>query len=149
MLTLEHQKSNLGKLREPLTLNWLDGGLPQLVEGFDGSRQQGRADDYRAIALLNGYRDVFNSKGFAMEQLTPATVWNNLDTIYGFNGNNERSLLADGIEQAEAVMLALTTREPIDREALAMELASALFKMERVKDCLNAVVQTLGEAELQ
>jgi len=54
LLTLEHQKSNLGKLREPLTLAWLDGGFPQVVgdSGFDGSRQQGRGDDDRAIALL-------------------------------------------------------------------------------------------------
>lgn len=54
LLTLEHQKSNLGKLRAPLTLSWVDGGLPQLVEGsnFDGAHQQGRADDDRAVALL-------------------------------------------------------------------------------------------------
>lgn len=54
LLTLEHQKSNFGKRRDPLTLNWLDGGLPQLVQGssFDGARQQGRADDDRAAALL-------------------------------------------------------------------------------------------------
>ena len=54
-LTLEHQKCNLGKLRDPLTLNWPDGGLPMLdapdVSGFV-NRAQGRADDDRAIALL-------------------------------------------------------------------------------------------------
>lgn len=56
-ITLEHQKSNLGKRRDPLTLNWPDGGLPMLasntldVSGF-GNRVQGRADDDRAIALL-------------------------------------------------------------------------------------------------
>jgi putative DNA primase/helicase len=56
-LTLEHQKSNLGKLREPLTLTWPDGGLPMLAgEAPDVSGLvnllQGRADDDRAIALL-------------------------------------------------------------------------------------------------
>lgn len=30
-LTLEHQKSNLGRMREPLTLEWPENGLPQLV----------------------------------------------------------------------------------------------------------------------
>lgn len=56
-LTLEHQKSNFGKLCEPLTLQWLDGGLPQLVaadsgNAFGEAMQQGRADDERAAALL-------------------------------------------------------------------------------------------------
>jgi len=64
LLTLEHQKSNLGKKREPLTLNWLEGGFPQLIEsgGFDGSRQQGRADDDRAAALLRLIAE-FESRG--------------------------------------------------------------------------------------
>lgn len=56
LLTLEHQKSNLGRLCEPLTLEWLEGGLPQMVQGFDSDgfnqRQHGRADDDRAAALL-------------------------------------------------------------------------------------------------
>lgn len=57
LLTLEHQKSNLGKKREPLTLVWPDGGLPMLandapdLSGFTRSAQ-GRADDDRAAALL-------------------------------------------------------------------------------------------------
>ncbi len=54
-LTLEHQKSNLGKLRESLTLTWPDGGLPMLdapdLSGF-ANRAQGRADDARAATLL-------------------------------------------------------------------------------------------------
>ena len=56
-LTLEHQKSNHGKLGEPLTLIWPDGGLPMLasdaadLSGF-ANRVQGRADDDRAIAML-------------------------------------------------------------------------------------------------
>lgn len=59
LLTLEHQKSNLGKCCDPLSLEWPDGGLPQLVQGsgldVDGCsmRQQGRADDDRAAALLS------------------------------------------------------------------------------------------------
>lgn len=57
LLTLEHQKSNLGKRREPITLEWPDGGLPTLVSdapNFDGlnARAQGRADDEKAAALL-------------------------------------------------------------------------------------------------
>lgn len=56
-LTLEHQKSNLGKRREPVTLMWPDGGLPMLAgdaPNFDGlnARAQGRADDEKAAALL-------------------------------------------------------------------------------------------------
>lgn len=57
LLTLEHQKSNHAKLREPITLVWPDGGLPMLagdVPNFDGlnARAQGRADDTAAAALL-------------------------------------------------------------------------------------------------
>jgi hypothetical protein len=57
LLTLEHQKSNLGKRREPVTLEWPEGGLPMLagdVPNFDGlnARTQGRADDEKAAALL-------------------------------------------------------------------------------------------------
>ena len=32
LLTLEHQKSNLGRMREPIKLEWVEDGLPQLVE---------------------------------------------------------------------------------------------------------------------
>lgn len=54
LLSLEHQKSNHGKLREQLTLSWVDGGLPQVIEsgGFTGTHQQGRADDDKAVSLL-------------------------------------------------------------------------------------------------
>ena len=55
LLTLAHQKANLSKRREPITLQWLDDGLPELVQaepGFDGSRQQGRGDDKAAAGLL-------------------------------------------------------------------------------------------------
>jgi len=55
LLTLEHQKSNLGKMREPLTLTWPDNGLPMLasddITGLTASKQ-GRADDIAAAALL-------------------------------------------------------------------------------------------------
>ena len=75
LLTLEHQKSNLGKKREPLTLNWLEGGFPQLVEvgGFDGSHQQGRADDDRAAALLKLIAE-FEGRG---QYCSPATTARN------------------------------------------------------------------------
>ena len=57
LLTLEHQKSNLGKRREPFKLEWPDGGLPMVANdasNFDGlnARAQGRADDTAAAALL-------------------------------------------------------------------------------------------------
>jgi hypothetical protein len=57
LLTLEHQKSNLGKRCEPIALVWPDGGLPMLAtdapdySALDG-RGQGRADDGAAAALL-------------------------------------------------------------------------------------------------
>jgi hypothetical protein len=57
LLTLEHQKSNLGKRCEPVTLVWPEGGLPMLASdapdysALDG-RMQGRADDGAAAALL-------------------------------------------------------------------------------------------------
>ena len=62
-LSLEHQKSNLGKLCEPLALQWPDGGLPQLVAaggaGEGGNplspfmeRLEGREQDARAFKLL-------------------------------------------------------------------------------------------------
>lgn len=57
LLTLEHQKSNLGKRRDPITLVWPDGGLPMLAgdaPNFDGlnARAEGRADDSAAAAML-------------------------------------------------------------------------------------------------
>jgi putative DNA primase/helicase len=63
LLTLEHQKSNFGKMREPITLNWADGGFPQLVDdGHIGGAMQGRADDDRAILLLKLIAE-FESRG--------------------------------------------------------------------------------------
>jgi len=79
LLTLEHQKSNLGRMREPLTLNWPDGGFPQLVAetNFDADgftvRQQGRADDERAAALLKLIAE-FEGRG---QYCSPATTSRN------------------------------------------------------------------------
>jgi hypothetical protein len=63
-LTLEHQKSNLGKLREPLSLDWPNGGLPMLAPSYSGltERMQGRADDERATQLLKLIAE-FESRG--------------------------------------------------------------------------------------
>ena len=77
-LTLEHQKSNFGKLCEPLTLQWPDGGLPQLVNAdsdnaFGAAMQQGRADDERAIALLRLIAE-FESR---QQYCSPATTSRN------------------------------------------------------------------------
>jgi hypothetical protein len=57
LLTLEHQKNNHGKKRDPLTLTWPEGGLPELVDDaadFDPQNLTvtGRADDAAASALL-------------------------------------------------------------------------------------------------
>ncbi len=58
LLTLEHQKSNLGRMREPIALVWPEGGLPMLARdapNFDGlnASAAGRADDNAAAALLS------------------------------------------------------------------------------------------------
>lgn len=50
-ITLEHQKSNHGRLRPPMTLEWPEGGFPRLVAG-DHPEEQGRKDDQSASALL-------------------------------------------------------------------------------------------------
>ena len=74
LLILEHQKSNFGKMRDPISLSWVDGGFPQLIEqgAGQGAGQgaQGRADDVRAISLLKLIaefegRDQFCSPGLA------------------------------------------------------------------------------------
>lgn len=56
-LVLEHQKSNFGKKRDPLTLVWPEGGLPMLASDAPDvagliARAQGREDDNKAAALL-------------------------------------------------------------------------------------------------
>ncbi|MEI2746081.1 MAG: AAA family ATPase [Ottowia sp.] len=55
-LLLEHQKANLGRKREPLTLHWPDGGLPDSADAPATrvlvQRAQARADDTAAAALL-------------------------------------------------------------------------------------------------
>ena len=68
-LMLEQQKSNFGKCRDPIVLEWLDGGLPQVVGdgGADpgsafSQRAQGRADDDRATAMLKMIAE-FESRG--------------------------------------------------------------------------------------
>jgi hypothetical protein len=69
-LTLEHQKSNLGRCHDALTLEWQDGELPQLVErrGSSGSFDQlldgftVKADEDRAKALLRMIAE-FESRG--------------------------------------------------------------------------------------
>ena len=57
LLTLEHQKSNLAKLQEPIALMWADGALPVLATdspdaGGFADRTRGRIDDAAAAALL-------------------------------------------------------------------------------------------------
>jgi hypothetical protein len=74
LLTLEHQKSNLGMLREPLVLAWVQGGLPQVVaDGFSGELAKGRTDDDKAISLLKLIAE-FESRG---QYSSPATTSRN------------------------------------------------------------------------
>lgn len=66
-LVLEHQKSNLGQLREPLKIAWPAGGLPDVSGGgvdFAGlnERAEGREDDIRAAAILR-MLDEYASRG--------------------------------------------------------------------------------------
>jgi hypothetical protein len=56
LLTIEHQKSNLGRMREPIKLEWAEDGLPKLVEqsglGDFLSSVTSNAQGERAKALL-------------------------------------------------------------------------------------------------
>ena len=56
LLSLEHQKSNLGRMRDPITLEWAEDGLPKLVEksGFGNflSSVTSNAQVEKAKALL-------------------------------------------------------------------------------------------------
>ena len=69
-LQLEHQKSNLGICREPLTLEWPDAGLPQLMCNDSGDdslspfmqRADGRLEDEIAIQILKMIAE-FESRG--------------------------------------------------------------------------------------
>jgi hypothetical protein len=67
-LTIEHQKSNLGRCHEPLTLTWRDGELPQLANSVEifldpqTASAQSKADDDRCIMLLK-LIDEFVSRG--------------------------------------------------------------------------------------
>lgn len=76
-LTLEHQKSNLGKLQEPLSLHWVDGGLPELSQlgGMSEftARLQGRMDDDKAAALLRLLAEFESRAQYA----SPATTSRN------------------------------------------------------------------------
>lgn len=67
-LLLQHQKHNLGKLREPLRLVWPEGGIPTLHEAF-GPVVQGIADRGRERALLKLIAE-FTERG---EYITTAT----------------------------------------------------------------------------
>lgn len=65
-LLLEHQKSNLGRLREPVTLEWPHDGLPQLVAQMNPVVQHiaDRNDTKTVLALIhefNGRTDYINT----------------------------------------------------------------------------------------
>jgi len=68
-LTLEHQKHNLGKLREPLRLLWPEGGIPQADEA-PGPMVQDISDRTRTKALLK-LMEEFAARG---EFVTTATT---------------------------------------------------------------------------
>lgn len=69
LLTLAHQKSNLAKLREPLALEWPEGGLPQAVQSLS-PMVQGISDRVDTKALLKLIAE-FSERG---EHVTTATT---------------------------------------------------------------------------
>jgi putative DNA primase/helicase len=102
-LTLEHQKSNLSKTREPLTLDWPEGGFPQAM-GASGNPlaestqyAQGRADDDRAIKLLAIVAE-FESRGQFCSPI--ATARNNVHAMLKSEPAYQRlKLNADGCKR--------------------------------------------------
>ena len=69
LLTLAHQKSNLAKLREPLALQWPEGGLPEAVQALS-PMVQGISDRVDTKALLRLIAE-FSERG---EHVTTATT---------------------------------------------------------------------------
>ncbi len=73
-LLLEHQKSNLGRKREPLTLHWPDGGLPEAGNAPDMrallEKAQAMADDAAAASLLSLLAEFEGRGQFAGPALT-------------------------------------------------------------------------------
>lgn len=69
VLTLAHQKSNLAKLREPLALQWPEGGLPEAVQALSPV-VQGISDRVDTKALLRLIAE-FSERG---EHVTTATT---------------------------------------------------------------------------
>ena len=76
-LTIEHQKSNLGRCNEPMTLTWGDGELPQLASSVEifldpqTASAQSKADDDRCITLLR-LIDEFANRGHFCSPSTTA-----------------------------------------------------------------------------
>lgn len=69
VLTLAHQKSNLAKLREPLALEWPEGGLPEAAQALSPV-VQGISDRVDTKALLRLIAE-FSERG---EHVTTATT---------------------------------------------------------------------------
>ena len=69
LLTLAHQKCNLAKLREPLALQWPEGGLPEAVQSLS-PMVQGISDRVDTKALLRLIAE-FSERG---EHVTTATT---------------------------------------------------------------------------
>lgn len=65
VLILEHQKSNFGRMQEPITLRWEANQLPQLLDldaVFDDLRNKSFIETQTAVALLQLIAD-FESRG--------------------------------------------------------------------------------------
>jgi RecA-family ATPase len=73
-LTLEHQKSNLGRMREPITLTWPEGGLPTL-DSVIPSAERIHADSGQALDLL---RLIAEFEGRGQYCSTATTARNNV-----------------------------------------------------------------------
>jgi RecA-family ATPase len=86
LLTLEHQKANFGKLREPVDLEWPADGLPQLVSAVHDNpcvqalleRAAGRVEDERAADVLRMLAE-FEGRGHYASPV--ATARNNVHAM--------------------------------------------------------------------
>ena len=72
ILTLTHQKNNLGKKCEPLQLVWPDGGIPQAVESI-GPSAQAASQSVETIALLKLIAEFTNRREFITTAITSRT----------------------------------------------------------------------------
>lgn len=134
LLKLEHQKSNLGRMREPIRLTWPDGGLPMLASDAPDisgvtAQAQGRADDNRAIELLKLIAE-FEGRGQYCSPLAQArnNVYSMLRSEPGFqklklNSDSTRRIVnqCQRAKSLESLDYRSTDRKPRQRWTLTTE----------------------------